>query len=184
MQLDRNDVFPLSVLFLVGIGIPFGLWFGFGTHQQIARDMFSVAEDFTVVSVCLAVPIAWFALRSRWREKRLLAERGEQAPADFTAQFATESKQHAARFAFEMLRRMTATGRMPRLDREDRLSGPPLFLVPDDLAEEIEQLCQQLEICTALDPDTESALYESRTPAQLVSALAHFIEQQPAGARH
>jgi hypothetical protein len=146
--------------------------------------MFGLAKEFTVVGVCLAVPIAWFALRSRRREKRLLTERGEQAPADFTAQFATESEQHAAKFAFDMLRCMTATGRMPRLDREDQLSGPPLFLVPDDLAEEIEQLCERLDICTALDPDAMAALYQSRTAAQLVSALAHFIEQQLAGTRH
>ena len=134
MRLDRHDVFPLSVLLFFGFAIPFALWFGFGTRQQIARDIFSLAKDFTVVSVCFAVPIAWFAVRSRKREKRLLAERGEQAPADFAAQFATESERHAASFAFETLRRMTATGRMPRLDREDQLNGSPLFLVPDDLA--------------------------------------------------
>jgi len=58
------------------------------------------------------------------------------------------------------------------------LSGPPLFLVPDDLTEQIEELCEELDICTALDPDAKNALYSSNSVAELVSALARFIEQQ------
>ena len=58
------------------------------------------------------------------------------------------------------------------------MSGPPLFLVPDDLTEQIEELCEEFDICTALDPDAKSALHSSNTVAELVSALARFIEQQ------
>jgi hypothetical protein len=39
MRLDKHDIFPLSVVLLFGFVIPLGLWLGFGTRQQIARDL-------------------------------------------------------------------------------------------------------------------------------------------------
>ena len=56
------------------------------------------------------------------------------------------------------------------------MSGPPLFLVPGDLAEQMEELCEELDICMALDPDSKIAVYRSKNPvAELVSDLAHFM---------
>jgi hypothetical protein len=44
--------------------------------------------------------------------------------------------------------------------------------------ERFSELCRELDICTALDPDAKAALYNAKTVSQLVSALAHFIQQQ------
>jgi hypothetical protein len=68
--------------------------------------------------------------------------------------------------------------RMPRLERSDRLEGPPLFVVPDDLAERLETLFEELDFSFMLDPDGTLALHRAKTVEQLVLALAHFIEQQ------
>src|SRR5713101_4539696 len=178
MRLDSHDIFPLLVILMFGFGIPFAWWVGFGGRQQIVRDLYDIAKFFVLVTICVVPLIAWLALRARRREKRFLMERCEQASSDFAALFADESEQRAAHVLFEMLRSLTATGRMPRLEKKDQLSGPPLFLVGDDLTEQIEELCEELDICTTVDPDAELALYSSKTVAQLVSALAHFIEQQ------
>lgn len=43
-------------------------------------------------------------------------------------------------FLFKRLQGMAAIGRLPRLSKEDPLHGPPLFLVPDDLNAQIEEL--------------------------------------------
>jgi hypothetical protein len=178
MRLDKHDIFPLSVIIIFAIAIPIALWVGFGSRQQIVRDLYDTAKYFAFVSVTVVAFIAWFAIRVRRREKRFLTERGEQTRSDFAALFAGESEQHAAALLFHRLRNMTATGRMPRLKKEDQLSGPPLFLVSDDLVEQIEELCEELDICTTLDPDARAALYGSKSVSQLVSALARFIEHQ------
>jgi hypothetical protein len=178
MRLDKHDIFPLSIILTFAIAIPIAWWVGFGSRQQIVRDLYDIAKYFAFVGICVAPFIAWFAVRVRRREKCFLTERGEQTTSDFVALFAGESEQRAANLLFERLRRMTATGRMPRLQKGDQLSGPRLFLVPDDLTEQIEELCEEFDICTALDPDAKNALYSSNTVAELVSALARFIEQQ------
>jgi len=178
MRLDRHDIFPFTVILIFGLVIPLAGWLGLGSRQQIILDLSNLAKDFTIASLAFAIFIGFLAIRSHRREKRVLIERGEQVPSHFAALFADESEQHAANLLFERLRRMTATGRMPRLEREDQLSGPPLFLDPADLAEQLEELCRELDICTALDPDAKAALYNAKTVSQLVSALAHFIQQQ------
>jgi len=178
MRLDRHDIFPLIVILIFGFAIPIAWWVGFGSRQQVIRDLYDIAKYFAFVGICVAPFVAWFAIRVRRREKRFLTERGEQTPSDFAALFEHASEQRGAKILFHRLRRMTATGRMPRLQKEDRLTGPPLFLVPDDLTEEIEELCKELDICTALDPDAKIALYSANTVAELVAALARFIEQQ------
>lgn len=180
MRFDRHDIFPFTVTLIFGLVIPLAGWLGLGSRQQIIRDLYDVAKDFTIVSFAFAIYIGCFVIRSRRREKRVLIERGEQSPSDFAALFAGESEQHAGNLLFERLRRMTATGRMPRLEIEDQLSGAPLFLVPADLAEQLEELCAELDICTVLDPDAKNALYSANTVSQLVCALAHFVEQQMA----
>lgn len=73
---------------------------------------------------------------------------------------------------------MSATKRMPRLERRDELAGPPLFIVSDDLSEELETFSQELDFSLMLDPDGAIALHNAKTVEQLVLALAHFIEQQ------
>lgn len=178
MRLDKHDIFPLSVIVIFAIAIPIALWVGFGSRPQIVRDVYDTTKFFAFASVAVAVFIAWFTIRLRRRETRFLTERGEQTRSDFAALFAGEFEQRAAALLFQRLRGMTATGRMPKLKKEDTLSGPPLFLVSDDLAEQIGELCEELDICTALDPDARTALYDSKTVSQLVSALARFIEQQ------
>ena len=138
MRLDKYDIFPLSVFLFFGILVPFGAWLALGTRQQITRDFLSLLTSFAIASFGFALFIGWFAIRSRKRERTILAERGEQAPADFVAQFASESEQRAATLILKVLRGMTAMKRMPRLERSDRLVGPPLFVAPDDLAERLE----------------------------------------------
>src|ERR1022692_756875 len=83
MRLDRHDIFPLSVILLFGVVIPLGLWLGFGTRQQIARDLYGTAKTFAVASLAFALLIGCLSTITRRREKRILAERGEQFPADF-----------------------------------------------------------------------------------------------------
>ena len=40
----------------------------------------------------------------------------------------------------------------------------------------MEELCEELDICMALDPDSKIAVYRSKNPvAELVSDLAHFM---------
>jgi hypothetical protein len=178
MQLDRDDIYPLTIILLFGLGIPLGLSLGFGSGQQVIHQFGDIAKDLAIVSVCLAVLIAFFHVRSRRREWRLINERGEQACSDFAAQFTSESEQRAATLIFDRIRQMTATKRLPKLGRGDQLTGPPLFLVTDDLTEQVEELCEELDICTALNFAEEVALYNATTVEQLVLALAHFIEEQ------
>jgi len=178
MRLDKHDIFPLSVVLIFGILIPLGAWLALGTRQQITRDFFSLLTFFAIACLGLALFIGWFAIRSRKREKKILAERGEQTPADFVAQFASESEQRAATLILEVLQGITATKQTPRLERSDRLDGPPLFVVPDDLAERLETLFEELDFSFALDHDGTLALQEAKTVEQLVLALAHFIKQQ------
>jgi hypothetical protein len=83
MRLDKHDIFPLSVVLFFGILIPLGAWLALGTRQQIARDFFRLVTSFAIACLGLALFVGWFAIRSRKREKKILAERGEQAPADF-----------------------------------------------------------------------------------------------------
>lgn len=178
MRLDKDDLFPLSIIVAFGLAIPAAFWVGFGSRQQITHDLFDIIKYFAVVCAAVAPFIVWFNVRLRRRERRFVRERGEQSAADFAALFANKSEQRAAMLVFQRLQGMTATGRMPRLEKEDQLSGPPLFLVSDDLTQELEELCKELDICTALDPDARSALFESKTVSQVVSALARFIEKQ------
>ena len=180
MRLDKQDIFPLSVVLLFGLAIPLGLWLGFGTRQQIARDLFSAARAVAIACLGFAIFIGWFTLRARRRSQRVLTERGEQDSSDFVAQFSGESEQHAATLIFERLSKMSAMKRMPRLERRDQLSGPPLFIVPEDLTEELETLCEDLDFSLMLDPDGAIALHNAKTVEQLVLALTHFIEQQGA----
>ena len=96
MRLDKHDIFPLSIILTFAIAIPIALWVGFGSRQQIVRDLYDVAKYFAFVGICVAPFIAWFAVRVRRREKRFLTERGEQATSDFVALFAGQSEQRAA----------------------------------------------------------------------------------------
>ena len=178
MRLDKHDIFPLSVVLFFGFIAPLGAWLALGTRQQITRDFFSLLTSLAIASFGLTLFIGWLAIRSRKRERRILAERGELAPADFVAQFASESEQRAATLILKVLQGMTAMKRMPRLKRSDRLDGPPLFVVPDDLAERLETLFEELDFSFALDPDGTLSLHRAKTVEQLVLALAHFIEQQ------
>ena len=178
MQLDKDDLFPVSVIVAFALAIPIAFWVGFGSRQQILHDLFNIVKYFAVVCLAVSPFIAWFNIRLRRRENRYLAERGEQSAAEFAALFENEPQQRAARLLFRKLQDMTATRHMPRLGKDDPLSGPPLFLVPDDLSEELEGLCEELDICTALDPDARFALYSATTFCQLVLALSRFIEQQ------
>ena len=178
MRLDRHDSFPLIVILMLEFAIPVAWVVGFGSRQQIVRDLYDIAKYFAFVSICIASFIGWFAVRLRRREKRFLTERSEQTPSEFAVLFANDSEQRAAKPLFQRLRRMTATGRVPRLQKRDQLSGPPLFLVPGDLAEQMEELCEELDICMALDPDSKIAVYRSNTVAELVSALAHFMSSK------
>jgi hypothetical protein len=178
MRFDRHDIFPLSVVSLFGVVIPLGLWLGFGTRQQIARDLYGTAKAFAVASLAFALLIGCLSTIARRREKRILAERGEQFPADFVAQFASESERRAAILVFYMLRELSAVKRMPRLERGDQMTGPPLFLAQGDLEERLEALFGELDFSLWLDPDGASAMYSAKTIEQLVLALSHFIEQQ------
>jgi hypothetical protein len=83
----QNDIFPLSVVLLFGFVIPLSLWLGFGTRQQIIRDLYGTAKTLTVASLAFALLIGCLTRIARRREKRVLAERGEQSPIDFAAQF-------------------------------------------------------------------------------------------------
>lgn len=178
MRLDKDDLFPVSVIVVFALAIPIAFWVGFGSRQQILHDLFNIVRYFALVCLAVAPFIVWFNIRLRRREKRFLAERGEQSATDFANLFASESERRAAGLLFRKLQGMTATRHTPRLRKEDTLSGPPLFLVPDDLSEELEGLCGELDICTALDPDARFALYNATTVSQLVLALSRFIEQQ------
>jgi hypothetical protein len=178
MRLDRHDIFPLSVVLLIGLVIPLGLWLGFGTRQQIARDLYFAAKTFAVASLAFAVLIGCLITIARRRAKRVLAERGEQSPTDFVAQFASESERRAAIIIFDTLRGLNAAKRMPRLERGDQMTGPPLFLAQSDLEERLETLFGELDFSLWLDPDGASALYSAKTIEQLVLTLAHFIEHQ------
>jgi hypothetical protein len=179
MRFDRHDIFPLSVV-LFGLVIPLGLWLGFGTRQQISNDLYGVAKALTVASLAFALLIGCGINIARRREKRILAERGEQSSADFVAQFAGESERRAATLIFDTLRQLSAVKRMPRLERGDQMSGSPLFLAQGDLEERMETLFEELGFSLWLDPDGASALCSAKTVEQLVLALAHFIEQQGA----
>jgi hypothetical protein len=178
MRLDRDDMFPLSVILVFGFAIPLSVWLGLGTRSQIFHDLQGIAKEFAIVSVCLALLVAGLTIHARRRNWRLLRELGEQTASDFAALFTTESEQRAAHLLFGRLRSMTATGRVPTLQKEDELSHHPLFLDETELSEQLQQLCEQQEIFTALDRDSEGALYRATTVGQVVSALARFIDQQ------
>lgn len=180
MRLDRHDIFPLSVILLFGLVIPFGTWFGFGTRQQLSHDLYVDAKTFTVVGLCFAVLIGCLTTIDRRQQKRILAERGEQSCDDFVTQFTSEPERRAASLVFDTLRKLSAVKRMPRLERGDQMSGQPLFLAQGDLEEGMETLFEELGFSLWLDPDGASALYSARTVEQLVLVLAHFIEQQGA----
>jgi hypothetical protein len=180
MRLDRNDIFPLSVVLLFGFVIPLSLWLGFGTRQQIIRDLYGTAKTLTVASLAFALLIGCLTRIARRREKRVLAERGEQSPIDFAAQFSSESERRAATLAFKMLQELSAVKRMPKLERGDQMTGPPLFLAQGDLEERLETLFEELDFSLWLGPDGASTLYGAKTVEQLVLTLAHFIEQQGA----
>lgn len=180
MRFDRDDIFPLSIVLAFGFVIPLSLWLGFGTRQQVASDIHGAVKAFTIASVAFAVFIGCVTIFTRRREKRILAERGEQAPADFVAQFTSESERRAATIVFDMLRELSAVKRMPRLERGDQMNGPPLFLAQGDLEERLETLFERLDFSLWLDPDGASALYSAKTVEQLVAALARFIEKQGA----
>jgi len=180
MRLDRHDLFSLSIVLLFGFVIPFGLWLGFGTRQQISHDLWDTAKTFAVVSLAFCLLIGCLGTIARRREKRILAERGEQSSADFVAHFTSDSERRAATLVFETLRELSAVKRMPTLKRGDQLSGSPLFLAQEDLDEGMEVLFEKLDFSLWLDPDGASALYSARTVERLVLALAHFIEQQGA----
>jgi len=137
-------------------------------------------KTFTIASVAFAVLIGCVSIITRRRENRILAERGEQFPADFIAQFTSEPERRAATIVFETLRELSAVKRMPRLEREDRMNGPPLFLAQGDLEERLETLFERLDFSLWLDPDGASALYSAKTVEQLVDVLARFIEKQGA----
>jgi len=180
MRLDRQYIFPLSVVLFFGIVIPFGLWLGFGTRQQISHDLYSAAMAFTVAILAFALFTGCLSAIAGRRNKRILTERGEQSSADFVAQFTSESERRAAALVFDTLRELSAVTRMPRLERGDQMTGPPSFLAQEDLEERLETLCGELDFSLWLDPDGASALYSAKTVEQLVLALAHFIEQQGA----
>jgi len=180
MRLDKHDMFPLSVVLLFGFVIPLSLWLGFATRQQIAHDLYSGARTFAVASLVFALLIGCLSTIARRREKRVLAERGEQSAADFAAQFTGESERRAATIVFDMLRNLKAVKRMPRLERSDEMSGPPLFLASADLEERLETLFEELDFSLWLDSDGASVLYSAKTVEQLVLALAHFIDQRGA----
>ena len=174
MRLDRHDIFPLSIVLLFGLVIPLGLWLGFGTRQQIARDLYDAAKTFTVASLAFAVLVGCLSITARRREKRVLTERGEQSPADFVAQFASESERRAAILVFDALRELRAAKRMPRLEKGDQITGPPLFLAEGDVEERLETLFEELDFSLWLAPDGASALYNAKSIEQLVLSLAHF----------
>jgi hypothetical protein len=177
MRLDRQDIFPLSVILLFSIVIPFGLWLGFGTRQQILHELYGAATAYTVAILAFVLLIG--CLRSI-RGKRILTERGEQSSVDFVAQFTSESERRAATLVLETLRELSAVTRMPRLERGDQMTGPPLFLAQGDLEERLETLCGELDFSLWLDSDGASVLFNAKTVEQLVLALAHFIEQRAA----
>ena len=180
MRLDRYDIFPLSIVLLFGFVIPFGLWLGFGTRQQISHDLWDIAKTFTVVSLAFSLLVECLGTIARRREKQILAERGEQSSDDFVVQFTSDPERRAATLVFDTLRDLTAVKQMPTLRRGDQLSGSPLFLAQEDLGEGMQNLFERLDFSLWLDPDGASALYSARTVEQLVLALAHFIEQQGA----
>jgi hypothetical protein len=180
MRFDRHDIFPLSVVLLFGLVIPLGLWLGFGTRQQISHDLYGTVKTFSVASLAFALLIACLSTIARKREKRILAERGEQPSADFVAPFKTESERRAATLVFDTLRQLSGVKRMPRLERGDQMSGPPLFLAQGDLEDRMETLFEELGFSLWLDPDGASALHSAKTVEQLVLALAHFMDQQGA----
>ena len=108
----------MIVILMFGFAIPIAWGVGFGSRQQIVRDLYDIAKYFAFVSICIASFIGWFAVRLGRRERRFLTERGEQTPSEFAALFANESEQRAAKLLFQRLRRMTATGRVPRYRNE------------------------------------------------------------------
>ena len=148
--------------------IPFGLWLGFGTRQQISHDLYGAAKTFAVASLAFALLIGCLSIITRRREKRILAECGEQSSADFVAKFTTESERRAARLVFDALRELSAVKRMPRLEQGDQMSGPPVFLAQEDLEARMEMLFEKLDFSLWLDPDGATALYSARTVEQLV----------------
>jgi len=178
MQLDRHDIPPLAVIVIFGFAIPLAVWIGLSTRQQFLRDIQNTALAYAAIVLIAAIVLGLFAVRARKREQRLLVERGEQTTGEFAALFTSEAERQAATLLLPRLRSMTATGRVPKLERDSELSGSPLYLGREDLAEELVQLCSDLDICTALNRDNEARLLGSATVAQLVSALATFIDEQ------
>src|SRR6202035_1085111 len=70
---------------------------------------------------------------------------GIRTPADFVAQFASESERRAAILVFDALRELRAAKRMPRLEKGDQITGPPLFLAEGDVEERLETLFEELD---------------------------------------
>jgi len=140
MRVEKENLFPLSVILLFMLVIPFAMWIGFATRKQIVQDLSTFAKVATLIILGFALLVACSILWSQRRGRRILAERGEQVVSNFSRQFAGESQQRAAFLIFDVFKSMTASKRMPRLDRNDRLDGPPLFLASEDLAEHLEEL--------------------------------------------
>jgi hypothetical protein len=88
----------LSIILTFAIAIPICFVGGFGSRQQIVRDLYDIAKYFAFVGICVAPFIVWFAVRVRRREKRFLTESWEQATSDFVALFAGESERRALTF--------------------------------------------------------------------------------------
>jgi len=178
MRLDRHDIPPLAVIVIFGFAIPFAAWIGLSTRHQFLRDIQNITISFAAIVLVASLALGLFAVRARRREQRLLVERGEQTTSDFVALFMNETERRVASLLLPRLRSMTATGLVPRLEKSTELNGAPLFFAPENVADEVAQLCADLDICTALNRENEAALLRATSIEQLVSALARFIDDQ------
>ncbi|HXJ90944.1 MAG TPA: hypothetical protein VMS18_29320 [Candidatus Binatia bacterium] len=53
MRLDKDDIFPLSVILFFALAVPTAFWVGFASRKQVVHDLFDVIKYFAVV--CVAV---------------------------------------------------------------------------------------------------------------------------------
>jgi hypothetical protein len=116
-----------------------------------------------------------FNARGREYEREVVRERGRQSPTDFGGLFASDTERLFAEKLFSYLQMETFT-RDFAFRADDELWNPPLRFDRDDLAEDLGEFWDDLDLI--VDTDTVGAILASATVGDLVRGIARVYCDQ------
>lgn len=181
MRFDRYDIAPFSVVLLFEFLIPLAVVFGVGTRQQIVQDLrqivIALGLTFGSLLVVIVTLTYWWRSRGRRLERQLVHERGEQMVSEFSALFESSAERRVAQLLYPQLQSFTVSGHVP-LRQQDWLFDSPLYADEEDVDQFVIQLCSELDVCPAVNPDVEERLSNAKTVGQLVKSLAELVQRQ------